>query len=199
MTPDECARGTGTHGVTAIFLDRDGTLNRKAPEGEYIRRPQDLELLPSAAAAVRRVNQSGMLAILITNQRWLSEPTAHADAYSAVQARLRQSLAAHDAWLDACYVCPHAVNACVCRKPKPGMLIRAAEDLKIDLRTSFVVGDSITDVQAGLSVGARTSLIDPAGDRGLHSGADFVAGSVGEAVNWALDEAARSVPRAHSR
>jgi phosphoglycolate phosphatase-like HAD superfamily hydrolase len=79
------------------------------------------------------------------------------------------------------------------------MLIRAAEDLKIDLRSSFVVGDSITDVQAGLAVGARTSLIDPAGNSGRTSGADFVAGSVDEAVDWVLDEVARSAPRAHSR
>jgi D-glycero-D-manno-heptose 1,7-bisphosphate phosphatase len=140
-----------------------------------------------------------MLAILITNQRWLSEPTVHADAYFAVDARLRQSLAAHGAWLDACYVCPHALNECGCRKPKPGMLLRAAEDLKIDLRSSFVVGDSITDVQAGLAVGARTSLIDQAGDSGHRSGAHFVARSVAEAVNWVLDEAARSVPQAHRR
>lgn len=184
-------------GATAIFLDRDGTLNRKAPEGQYIRRPEDLELLPNAAAAVRRVNLSGMLAVLITNQRWLSEPTVHADAYYAVDARLRQSLAAHDAWLDACYVCPHAMNACGCRKPAPGMLLRAAEDLKIDLCSSFVIGDSITDVQTGLAVGARTSLIDPAGNSGRSSGAHFVASSVDQAVNWVLDEAAGLPMSAH--
>lgn len=184
-------------GATAIFLDRDGTLNRKAPEGQYIRRPEDLELLPNAAAAVRRVNLSGMLAVLITNQRWLSEPTVHADAYHAVDARLRQSLAAHDAWLDACYVCPHAMNACGCRKPAPGMLLRAAEDLKIDLCSSFVIGDSITDVQTGLAVGARTSLIDPAGNSGRSSGAHFVASSVDQAVNWVLDEAAGLPMSAH--
>lgn len=185
------------HGATAIFLDRDGTLNRKAPEGQYIRRPEDLELLPNAAAAVRRVNLSGMLAVLITNQRWLSEPTVHADAYHAVDSRLRQSLAAHDAWLDACYVCPHAMNACGCRKPAPGMLLRAAEDLKIDLCSSFVIGDSITDVQTGLAVGARTSLIDPAGNSGRSSGAHFVASSVDQAVNWVLDEAAGLPMSAH--
>ena len=181
-------------GAKAIFLDRDGTLNRKAPEGQYIRRAQELELLPGAVTAVRRINISGILTALITNQRWLSEPAADMEAYYAVHARLRHLLAVHDAWLDACYVCPHQINSCGCRKPKPGMLLNAAHDLGINLRSSLVIGDSVSDVQAGLAVGAKTVLIDPARNSFYRSRPHFIANSINDAVNWALDEVGKPAP-----
>lgn len=174
-------------GAAAIFLDRDGTLNKAAPPGQYIRQPADLELLPGAAEAVRMINSTAFKAILVTNQRWLSEPTADAHSYVAIESRLTRLLAAGGARLNACYVCPHAANCCDCRKPAPGMLLRAAADFSINLHRSFVVGDSITDVQAGLAVGATTVLIAP--DR---SGNDsqlphFIARSISEAIDWSLD------------
>jgi len=192
LMADERVRAGNICGATAIFLDRDGTLNRKAPEGEYIRRSQELELFPGAATAVRRANISGILTVLITNQRWLSEPAADMEAYYAVQARLHHLLAVHDAWLDACYVCPHQMNSCGCRKPRPGMLLNAARDLVINLHSSFVIGDSVSDIQAGLAVGAKTVLIDPARNSFHHSRAHFIANNIDDAVNWALDEVEKS-------
>ncbi len=176
-----------TADMGAIFLDRDGTLNKAAPPGRYIRRPADLELLPGAAEAVRMINSTDYKAILVTNQRWLSEPTADAHSYTAIESRLTSLLTASGARLDACYVCPHAMNCRDCRKPAPGMLLRAAADFSINLHRSFIVGDSITDVQAGLAVGATTVLIAP--DR---SGNDsqlphFIARSISEAIDWSLD------------
>ena len=143
----------------AIFLDRDGTLNKPALPGQYIRRAADLELLSGAAEAVRIINSTAFKAILITNQRWLSEPTADMNSYIEIESQFIRLLAAGGARLDACYVCPHAANCCDCRKPAPGMLLQAATDISINLQRSFVVGDSITDVQAGLAVGATTVLI----------------------------------------
>lgn len=172
--------------ATAIFLDRDGTLNKAAPPGRYIRRPAELELVPGAAAAVRLINSTACKAVLVTNQRWLSEPAADARSYVAVEARLRRLLAAGGARLDACYVCPHAADSCQCRKPAPGMLLRAAADLGINLRRSFVVGDSISDVRAGLAVGATSVLIAPALLPGGSQLPHFVARSITEAVAWSL-------------
>lgn len=176
-----------TADMTAIFLDRDGTLNKAAPPGQYIRRPADLELLPGAADAVRMINSTAFKAILVTNQRWLSEPTADAHSYTAIESRLTSLLAKSGARLDACYVCPHATNCRDCRKPAPGMLLRAAADFSINLHRSFIIGDSITDVQAGLAVEATTVLIAP--DR---SGNDsqlphFIARDISEAIDWSLD------------
>lgn len=185
-------------GRGAIFLDRDGTLNRKAPEGEYIRTPGELELLPGAASAVRRINMAGIPVILVTNQRWLSDPSANIDAYSAVQRELIRLLAAEGASLDACYVCPHARGSCDCRKPAPGMLLRAARDLGIDLSVSVVIGDAATDVQAGLAVRATTVLIDPRAARGRSgtreagaggsAAAHFAAQDIRRAVKWAIGQ-----------
>lgn len=171
-----------------MFLDRDGTLNRKAPDGEYIRAAEDLELLPGAGTAVRRVNSSDMLAILITNQRWISADPANKTAYEAVDMQLHHSLAAHDAWLDAAYMCPHPLNRCLCRKPQPGMLLRAKDEWNIDLRESFVVGDSISDVQAGIAVGATAVLIGHSMDDTESSGAAFQATAIEEALNWVLSQ-----------
>ena len=179
--------------LSAIFLDRDGTINKKAPEGEYIRNPGELELLPGAAEAVCRINKAGIPAILVTNQRWLSGPAADFDGYFAVQRELACLLACAGAWLDACYMCPHAAGSCDCRKPAPGMLLKAAADLGISLSASVVIGDAPTDVAAGRAVGATTVLIDPCsgGERANGSG-HFTASDIGQAVGYAI-AIARSV------
>jgi len=172
---------------SAIFLDRDGTINKKAPEGEYIRDPGDLELLPGAAKAVSRINKAGIPAILVTNQRWLSWPAADLDGYLAVQRELGRLLACHGAWLDACYMCPHAADSCDCRKPAPGMLRRASADLGIDLSASIVIGDSPSDAAAGRAAGATTVLIDPrSGGEKANGTAHFTACDIGQAVGCAI-------------
>jgi D-glycero-D-manno-heptose 1,7-bisphosphate phosphatase len=185
-TSDDVTSGRGG----AIFLDRDGTLNRKAPEGEYIRYPAELALLPGAASAVRRINAAGIPAILVTNQRWLSGPTADAATYLAVARELARQLAIEGAALDASYVCPHDIGRCGCRKPKPGLLTRAAAELGISLTDSVMIGDAPTDVQAGLAAGLATVLINPtpapavAGNSG--GVAHFTAADIGQAVDWAI-------------
>lgn len=170
----------------AIFLDRDGTLNRKAVEGEYIRDPEDLELLPGAADAVRRINSADIPVILVTNQRWLAGPMANIEAYTAVESRLVKLLAADGAKLDGSYTCMHPFDSCDCRKPAPGLLLRAARDFPIGLSASCIIGDSLTDVQAGRAAGTAAVLIG--GDRHelIRSAADFVALDIGEAVDWAV-------------
>lgn len=146
-------------GHEAVFFDRDGTLNWPALPGEYIRRSEELRLLPGAAEAVRRINEAGFPAILVTNQRWLSEPDADTSAYSLIESRLSSLLAAEGARLDASYTCPHATHECSCRKPLPGLLVRAADELGLSLTSSYFIGDSMTDMQAGAAAGVTTILI----------------------------------------
>jgi D-glycero-D-manno-heptose 1,7-bisphosphate phosphatase len=175
----------------AVFFDRDGTLNWSAALGEYIRSATDLKLLPGAAAAVGRVNAAGFPAILVTNQRWLSAPGADLDSYRQVEAELASQLVAEGVRLDASYTCPHAVSSCDCRKPLPGLLLRAAKDFGLNLRESFFVGDSVSDVQAGQAVGATSILISPgAAAEGGHL-ADCVVSNVEDAVDWILNPSRR--------
>jgi D-glycero-D-manno-heptose 1,7-bisphosphate phosphatase len=145
--------------VSTVFLDRDGTINVGPLPGEYITSPEDLVLLPSAGPAVARLNAAGLRTVLITNQRWLSQPSADFVAYRAVQSRLEQLLAMHGAWLDASYYCPHALAVCDCRKPGTGMLERAAREHRFSIRESIVIGDSETDLMAGRPIGAATILL----------------------------------------
>lgn len=168
-----------------MFLDRDGTINVPPPGGLYIRDPGQLELLPGAARAVRKINASGALAVLFSNQRWLSRPAVTTIAFTALHDRLGELLGEAGARLDACYVCPHEVGACDCRKPAAGMLRRAAAELGIDLRRSVAIGDSPSDVAAGRAAGTRCALL---GDPALAALAapDAVFSDLEQAVAWAL-------------
>jgi D-glycero-D-manno-heptose 1,7-bisphosphate phosphatase len=170
----------------AVFFDRDGTLNRPALPGEYIRHPASLQLLPGAAAAVRRVNDSDFPAILATNQRWLSEPDADPLAYASAELKLSYLLAAEGARLDASYTCPHAANSCDCRKPLPGLLLRAARELGVSLSDSYVIGDSITDAEAGAAVGATTILISSRHPSSDSRFVNYVVSDIQEAVEVVL-------------
>ncbi|SPM35257.1 Histidinol phosphatase or a related phosphatase [Mycobacterium rhizamassiliense] len=167
--------------VRTVFLDRDGTINVKAAEGEYIRAPQDLVMLPGAAKAVAALNAAGVRTILVTNQRWLSTPSADPARFAAVQQRLDELLADEGAHLDAAYHCPHAVDSCDCRKPLAGMLFRAAQEHGLDLSESVMIGDSESDVLAGRAAGAATILLRT-GAAPAAAGADVVVDDLAAAV-----------------
>jgi D-glycero-D-manno-heptose 1,7-bisphosphate phosphatase len=170
----------GLRAVSTIFLDRDGTINVKPAEGEYVTAPADLVLLPGAARAVARLNAAGLRTVLVTNQRWLSGPSADPACYAAVHARLEQLLAAEGGWLDAAYHCPHAAATCDCRKPCPGMLRRAAREYRIELDRAVMIGDSDSDLMAGRAAGTSTILLRP-GAAGS-AAADAVADDLPAAV-----------------
>jgi D-glycero-D-manno-heptose 1,7-bisphosphate phosphatase len=170
--PAAPAAHLGARPVDTVFLDRDGTLNVKAPEGSYVRRPEQLTLLPGAAAAVARLNRAGLRTVLVTNQRWLAHPDARFADYAATHARLVELLAQHGARLDAAYHCPHERGTCRCRKPGPGMLERAAVELGVDLGRSVIIGDAGSDLAAGRAAGVGTVLIE--GSAASHRNADLV-------------------------
>lgn len=166
--------------VRTVFLDRDGTINVKAAEGEYITSPAELVLLPGAAKAVAALNAAGLHTVLVTNQRWLSEPSADPARFAAIHDRLEQLLADEGARLDAAYHCPHAADMCDCRKPLAGMLLRAAREHGLDLAESVMVGDSVTDMMAGRAAGAASVLLRAGGGEAV--GADVVVDDLAAAV-----------------
>lgn len=146
-----------------VLLDRDGTINVKAPEGEYVASPADLVLLPGAAAAVARVNRAGIPVALVTNQRGIARGVMSQGDVDAVHVRLAEALAAEGAHLDSVHVCPHAHDACECRKPRPGMLLEALARFAVDPGEAVIVGDAASDVEAGRRAGTAHLRILPTG------------------------------------
>jgi len=149
-----------------VFLDRDGTLNVKPPDGEYIERPAALELLPSAAAAMRMLNRAGLWTGVVTNQRGVALGRMSVADVDAVHERLRHLLSLQGAHVDAIYACPHQADDCVCRKPSPGLLLKAQSEYPaLDFASAAIVGDSLSDMQAGGHLGLMRVLISSGGEK----------------------------------
>ena len=148
----------------AVFIDRDGTLTE---EVGYVNHPKRLRLLPRSAEAIRRLNDAGLAAIVVTNQAGVARGYFSEDVLGAVNAALVAQLKGEGARLDGVYVCPHHPTegappyrmVCECRKPRPGLLLRAAADHGLDLSRSALVGDKPSDLLAAQAVGARCVLV----------------------------------------
>jgi D-glycero-D-manno-heptose 1,7-bisphosphate phosphatase len=180
----------------AVFLDRDGTVNE---EVHYLHEPERLHLLPGSPEAIRVLNDAGIPAILITNQAGIGRGHFAESAMHAVHEELGRQLAAHGAHLDAVYFCPHQPNdGCTCRKPLPGLLIRAALDMDLDLPGCVMVGDKVSDLAAGWSAGCRTALVLSGYGAEAQSeltdaerAPDFVGSDLLEVVRWVLSDCAQ--------
>ena len=157
----------------AVFLDRDGTINAMVYNPDFglvdsPANPNDLQLLPGAGNAIRMINRSGLLAVVISNQPGIAKSRFTLSLLEATTAKLCNELSKVDAYLDAFYYCLHHPQSiiaeyrseCDCRKPKPGLLRNAAQDLDIELEKSYMVGDGITDVLAGKAVGCTTFFLN---------------------------------------
>jgi len=168
-----------------VFLDRDGTLNVKPPDGEYIERPEALELLPGAAEAVRTLNRAGLWTGVVTNQRGVALGRMSIEDLNAVHERLKHMLGLEGAFVDAIYACPHHIGECECRKPHPGLLLKAqSEHTELDFARAAIVGDSASDVQAGRRLGLTTVLISQGeGDRLAAHVADYEVADLVQAAN----------------
>ncbi len=148
----------------AVFLDRDGTL---LEEANYIAEIERLAFFPYSGDAVRLLNRAGFAVVVITNQAGIARGIVQESFVGEAHAAISERLAEAGARVDAYYYCPHHPQgiveryrmACECRKPQPGMLRKAAGDLGLDLAASFVVGDKLTDVEAGHAAGAKGILV----------------------------------------
>lgn len=158
----------------AVFLDRDGTINRYVG---FLRNIDEFELLPGVAQAVRKINELGWLAIVVTNQPVIARGEVTEEQLEAIHCKMETLLGREGAWLDAIYYCPHHPDKgfpgerpelkihCSCRKPAPGMLLDAAQRFNIDLSRSWMVGDGKNDVLAGKMRGAGRRCSVPTGHR----------------------------------
>lgn len=142
--------------MRAAFLDRDDTIIRNIP---YLTDPDRVELMPGAVEGLRLLHEAGYVLVMVSNQSLVNRGVGtHADV-DAVNKRMQALLDEHGVALDHLYYCTHVPeDECDCRKPKPGLLLRAAKKLGIDLTASFMFGDKETDVEAGLRAGCKHSL-----------------------------------------
>lgn len=184
----------------AVFLDRDGVLIRDV---NHLTAASQLTILPGVPEALRRLRDAGWAVVVATNQSVVARGWVTEDGLREIHRDLEARLRARGAVVDAIYYCPHHPDgavaayrvACDCRKPQPGLLLRAAADLEIDLAASVMVGDAPSDIEAGRRAGCRTVLIrsasaaarrePPAGDpEENRSAPDYVAATLADAVDW---------------
>jgi histidinol-phosphate phosphatase family protein len=179
----------------AVFLDRDGVINRKAVEGEYVTRWEDFHFLPGVAEAISLLARAGWSVIVISNQRCVARGLLTITELEAIHEKMLEELARSGAKLDGIYYCPHdKESACPCRKPSPGMLLRAAQEHQIDLTSSWMVGDSASDIEAGKRAGCGTVRIN-ADLPAENEGADYFARSLPEASERVLTATGKSLDR----
>lgn len=179
----------------ALFLDRDGVINEDPVQ--FVTRPEELRLLPQAARAIARFNARGIPVVVCSNQSGVAKGLYTLETLQRISERLQQLLAEYGAHIDAFYYCPHDdADGCDCRKPKPGLLLRAAQEHGIDLERSVFVGDSWRDIQAGRAAGVKTVLVLSghvkrellASAEGTQPTPDHIAEDLSEATEWILDQ-----------
>jgi D-glycero-D-manno-heptose 1,7-bisphosphate phosphatase len=176
----------------AIFLDRDGTI---AEEVGYLNHPSRFRMFPFVAAAIRRLNEAGLPVVVVTNQSGVGRGYFPESLVHSVNELMKKGLAAAGARIDAVYYCPHtSADGCECRKPRVGLLKRAAREHSLDLARSFVVGDRYGDIELARNVRSRGILVRTGygeGELAWHSAKwstqpDFVAEDLSKATEWIL-------------
>jgi len=170
----------------AAFLDRDGVINRKPPEGRYVTCWDEMHFLPDVALAIAQLNHAGFRVIVVSNQRCVAKGLVAAADLDSMHLQMCDALAGGGALIDGVYYCPHEKQPpCGCRKPAPGMLLDAARHHEIDLAASWMIGDSEKDVEAGRNAGCKTAQILSHGEA-ADGNADVVAPSLLDAVHQIL-------------
>ncbi len=176
----------------AAFIDRDGVINA---ELGHVGCPGDFHLLPRAIDGLRRLSAHGFVLVVVTNQAGIAKGLYGEEDYQRVTGYMRALLSGQGVQLQAVYHCPHHplgivdryATSCDCRKPAPGMLQRAAADMRLDLARSVLVGDKVSDVQAGLAAGLRLNVLVRSGHELPEDAlryADHCCGDLEEAAAW---------------
>jgi D-glycero-D-manno-heptose 1,7-bisphosphate phosphatase len=150
--------------MRVALLDRDGTINLKAPEGDYVKSPQEVTMIAGAAEAIGALNAGGVRVAVVSNQRGIARGRMTEADLAAVNAHIARLLSARGAHVDLWLHCPHEGGSCTCRKPLPGMLLEALDRLDGDRSSSAMFGDSDSDIAAGRAAGIWTARIAAAED-----------------------------------
>jgi D-glycero-D-manno-heptose 1,7-bisphosphate phosphatase len=188
----------------AVFLDRDGTINE---EVGYLDSIDKLNIFAYTSEAIRLINESGMKAVVMTNQSGVAKGYFTEEFVRTVHERIQEMLRERGAFIDAFYYCPHHqtegvgvyLQSCACRKPETGMLVQASEDLDIDLRRSYTVGDMLKDIQVAYTVGAKGILVktgygintiekDLTSDSSEICQPSYIAEDILDAVKWIMKD-----------
>ncbi len=185
----------------AVFLDRDGTINE---EIHHLSHVDQFRLLPNASEAIKSFNTARYKVVVITNQSVIARGIISEETLEEIHESMIEMLRKEGALVDAIYYCPHHPTAgagslrinCDCRKPQPGMLLQAAEELNISLKDSFMIGDKLSDLVSGQAAGCRTALVRTGygveTEKQLKGGSvqpDHIAPDILEAAKWILQQA----------
>jgi histidinol-phosphate phosphatase family protein len=162
----------------AAFLDRDGVINRKLPEGQYVTSWEDMQFLPGVPEAIGLLTKAGFCVLVVSNQRCVAKGLLAVSELERIHSLMCQELGAQGALITEVYYCPHEIDPpCGCRKPAPGLLLTAAREHQIDVRKSWMIGDSYIDVEPGRNAGCKTAQIMN-GDASGKNWADLRAGTL---------------------
>lgn len=157
--PDDQIRAR-IRNLRTVFLDRDGVLNRKMPEGAWVTSPDELHFLEGAPDAVARLNRAGLLVLVVTNQRGIARGSLSPEGLERIHAALQEGLSSSGAHIDGIFHCPHDRGECDCRKPLTGMFVQARKQFpQVDAKTSTMIGDSLSDMQFGSALGMLNLLL----------------------------------------
>lgn len=178
----------------AVFLDRDGTINE---DTGYIDSPERLVIIDGAASAIKRLNSKGLRVVVITNQSGVGRGYFSREAADAVNKRLEEILRREGAHLDAIYYCPHHPDDnCECRKPGIGLVEKAKNDLRIDFKKSYVVGDKISDVEIAHTIGGKGILVLTGAGKDerkkISREPSYIATDLKDAVEWIIKDSLKS-------
>jgi D-glycero-D-manno-heptose 1,7-bisphosphate phosphatase len=186
---------TGTRSLTAVFLDRDGVLNEKMPEGRYVTSWSEFKMLPGVPESIARLNRAGLRVIVASNQRCVALGLCTAADVDAIHCSFQNLLKSRGAHVDGFYFCPHDRGQCNCRKPLPDLYEQAtAEFPEITAESSAMIGDSLSDIEFGRRLEMMTVFIDgnpvcqKPGSQAAGSLADLRFASLAEAVDHLLNQ-----------
>ncbi len=183
--------------MKAIFLDRDGVINKDPGFGDYIKNWKEFQFLPGAIEAIKRLNKNGYEIFVISNQAGVSKGLFTKDALDEITGNMLKEIETQGGKITSVSYCTHGTDeGCDCRKPNPGMIKKATEGMDIDFRKTYFIGDSHRDVGAGKTVGCRTILLltgkeSPDDVKNWKIKPDFIKRDLKEAVEWVLRQGQR--------
>jgi len=179
-------------GIRTVFLDRDGVINRKPPEGKYVRGWSEFEVLPGVEEAIGSFNRAGCNVLVVSNQRGIALGLYTVESVQQLHAKLQTHLNSRDAHVDGFYFCPHDQNECSCRKPEVGLFEQARREYPaVAPEASVMIGDSLSDIEAGRRFGCRTIFVK--GDAATSKPGTGIAEALADATVRSLAEAVGTV------